>query len=427
MITRFRIYLIISGLLLVMSFAGAVNAAALVKTWEERTPAETPFSGVMFSNDSVTVSAGGGQIFARSWEGDKRWWGYSGRIATMSADGNYFVSAVGMEIHRIDKNGTELWVISSGTNSQVRAVATSSDGTLIVGADDAGNLFAWRTKDARMGQIKTDLVKQIAIAPSGSFIVITTEAGLDYLTPPIFDPPRLERIWRDNTSGSLESFIEISSDSSTVITSGDTRVSSHTSSGTLNWRKDVSQSAITDMACSSDCSTIVLGGQDGNVVVLNQLGQEQWRYSAGSWINGVGVSHDGTVIAAGTLDKNLYILNKEGRLIAKTMTDTTIQPRSVAVSGDGKHIVVADQVALYGFDLTGVPEETPGEIFTSVPTATATSTTQVLLTTPLPTTLPHVTMKTVPEKTGTYSSSLNPFLAIAALSGLLVLVLRKNK
>jgi WD40 repeat protein len=416
MITRFRIYLIIAGLLLVMSLAGAVNAAGLVKTWEERTPADTPFSGVMFSNDSVTVSAGGAQIFARSWEGDKKWWGYSGRIAAMSADGNYFVSGIGREIHRIDKNGTELWIV--GTNTPVRAVATSNDGALIAGADDTGNLFAWRTKDASMGQIETDLVKQIAI---------TTEKGLDYLTPPVFDPPRLERIWRDNTSGGLESFIEISSDSSTVITSGDTRVSSHTSSGILNWRKDVFQSAITDMACSSDCSTIVLGSQDGKVLVLNQLGQEQWKYSTGSWINGVGVSRDGTVIAAGTLDRNLYILNKEGRLIAKTTTGTTIQPRSVAVSGNGKHIVVADQVALYGFELTVVPEVTPGELFTPSPVTTATSTTQVPLTTTLPKTLPPVTMKTVPEKTGTYSSSLNPFLAIAALSGLLLFVLRKNK
>ena len=425
MVTRFRIHLIIAGLLLMMSLAGAVNAAGLVKTWEERTPADTPFSGVTFSNDSLTVSAGGNQIFVRSWDGDKKWWGYSGRIAAMSADGNYFISAVGRYIHRIDKNGTELWIV--GTNTPVRAVATSGDGTLIVGADDTGNLFAWGTTDESMSQIKTDLVKQIAIAPSGSFIVITTEKGLDYLTPPVFDPPRLERIWRDNKSGSLETFIEISADSSTVITSGDTRVSSHTSSGILNWRKDVFQSAVTDMACSYDCSSIVLGSQDGNVLILNQLGQVQFEYPAGSWINGVGVSRDGSVIAAGTLDRNLYILNKDGKLLAKTTLETTIQPRSVAVSGDGKHIVVADQIALYGFELVGVPEVTLRETFTPTPVFTATSSIPAPLDTTLPKTLPPVTMKTVPEKTGTYASSLNPLLAVAALSGLLFIILRRNK
>jgi len=38
-----------------------------------------------------------------------------------------------------------------------------------------------------------------------------------------------------------------------------------------------------------------------------------------------------------------------------------------------------------------------------------------------------VTMKTIPEKTGTYASSLNPLLAVAALSGLLFIILRRNK
>jgi WD40 repeat protein len=181
------------------------------------------------------------------------------------------------------------------------------------------------------------------------------------------------------------------------------------------------------MACSDDCSTIVLGSQDGNVLVLNQRGQEQWEYHAGSWINGVGVSRDGTVIAAGTLDRNLYILNKEGRLIAKTTTGTTIQPRSVAVSGDAKHIVVADQVALYGFELKGVLEVTPGEIFTPATVVTATSSPQVTINATLPKTISPAITKTVPAITGTYSSSLSPYLAIAALSGLLFFVLRRNK
>jgi len=48
-------------------------------------------------------------------------------------------------------------------------------------------------------------------------------------------------------------------------TSGENRVSSHTSGGALNWMKNVTGKAIMDMACSDDCTTIVLGSQDGKV------------------------------------------------------------------------------------------------------------------------------------------------------------------
>jgi len=419
MINRFRIQLVIAGFLLIMSLTGIVTAAGLVKTWEERNPADNPFSGVIISKDNSTVYAGGSQIFVRTWEGEKKWLGWSGILASMSADENYFISALGNRIQLDDKNGTELRIVSADT--QVRAVALSSDGSIMIGADDSGNIYSWRANNNKRNSIHTDLVKQMAYSPSDSFIVVTTEAGLAYYSPYI------EEIFVDNQSGSLESFIEISSDSSTVITSGDIRVSSHTNSGVLNWRKDITQNAIIDMACSNDCSTIVLGSKDENVLVLNQYGEVQWKYPTGSWVNGVGVSGDGSIIVASTQDKTLYILNKEGRLIAKTTTDTAIQPLSVAVSGDGKHIVIADQVALHGFELAGVTDVSPGEILNPVPVVTAISSPQVPLTTALPKTLPPVTMKTVPEKTGTYSSSLNPYLAIAALSGLLLLVLRKNK
>jgi hypothetical protein len=418
---RLRIYLVIAGFLLVMSLTGIVTAASLAKTWTVRTPADTPFSGVMFSKDSSTVYTGGSQVFVRSWDGDKHWWGWSGAIASMSADGNYTVSATGRNIYLIDKSGVQLWVV--GTNTPVRAVAISSDGSLIVGADDSGNIFSWGTKDESRGMIKTDIVKQIAISPSGSLVVVTTEAGISYFTGITDFTPQLTQIWVDNKSGSLESFIEISSDSSTVITSGENRVSSHTSRGKLNWRKDVTQNAIIDMACSDDCTTIVLGSQDGNVLVLDQLGQEQWKYPVGSWINGVGVSGDGSVIAAGTLDRNLYVLNQGGQLLAKTRTDTVIQPRSVAVSRDGKRIVVADQIALYGFELIGEPEVTSRETLTPTPLFPATSSAPVPITTTLKKTISPTTL---PVTTSTPASPLNPGLAIVALSGLLLIVIRRN-
>jgi WD40 repeat protein len=418
MCKRFRIYLVIAGFLLTMSITGIVTAAGLAHTWKERPTADTSFSGVMFSTDGSTVFAGGDQMFVRSWNGDKHWGGRTGTLATMSTNGNYVISAIGNGIQMIANNGSEVWV--RNTIAPVRAVAISSNGSLIISADNSGNIRSWGVNSESWGATKTDLVKQVAISPPGSLVVVTSEAGLKYYTP------ILDQIWADNKSGSLDSFIEFSSDGSTVITSGETRVSSHTSSGVLNWRKDVTQEAIIDMACSDDCTTIVLGSQDGYVWVLNHLGQIQWKYLAGSWINSVGVSHDGSVIAAGALDRNLYILNQGGQLLAKTKTDTSIQQRSVAVSRDGKRIVVADQGALYGFELLGEPEVTSRETFIPAPLFPATSSTPVPINTTLPITVSSTRVPTLPETTSTPASSLNPCLAIVALSGLLLIVIRRN-
>jgi len=399
-----------------MSITGIVTAAGLAHTWKERPTADTSFSGVMFSADGSIVFAGGDQMFVRSWEGDKHWGGRSGTLAVMSADGNYVISGIGNRIQMIANNGSELWV--RNMNAQVRAVAISGNGSLIISADNSGIIRSWGVNDESWGATQTDLVKQIAISPSGSHVVVTSEVGLKFFTP------FLDQIWADNKSGSLDSFIEISADGSTVITSGENRVSSHTSSGVLNWMKVVTQDAITDMACSDDCTTIVLGSQDGNVWVLNQLGQLQWKYPAGTWINSVGVSRDGSVIVAGALDRNLYILDKDGQLLAKTRTDTNIQKRSVAVSRDGKRIAVADQGALYGFELLGVPDVTLRETFTPASLYTVTSSTTCPICTTLPTTLPPTT--TVPVTTSTPESPLNPCLAIVALSGLLFIAIRRN-
>jgi LPXTG-motif cell wall-anchored protein len=423
---RFRINLAFGGFLFLITIIGMASAADLGHAWEQKPIGDNFFSGIIISTNGSMVFSGGSQILVRSWDGKTNWGGLSGYDASMSADGNRIISALENKIRLLDRNGVEIWTKSMNNpwevyGNTIRAVAISDTGSIVVAADNRGFIRSWNSKGEILGTNETDMVKTIVISPSLSYIVVTTETGLKFFSP------KMEPYWEENTFESLDTFIAISADGSTVITSGSSRVSSHDKSGDLNWKKDVTDETITDMACSSDCSAIVLGSQDGNVLVLNQLGQEQWEYPAGSWIKGVGVSRDGSVIAAGTLDRTLYILNKDGRLMAKTTTETIIQPRSVAVSGDGNHIVVADQVTLYGFEFPVVPVDIPEEIFTPATMVTATNPPQIPLTTTLPTTVPPETMKTVPEKTGTISSSLNPYLAIVALSGLLLLVMRKKK
>jgi WD40 repeat protein len=412
---QFRIQLVLAAFLITTSIIGIAAAASLAHAWKEPPIADGSFFDVMFSADGSTVYAGGNQMLVRSWDGTNRWGGRAGTVATMSSDGNYVVSAAGNLIQVLDRNGTVYWIRASG--APIRAVAISANGSLIISADDMGDIHSWTENGESWGLNRSDLVKQIAVSPSQRFVVVTTVVGLKYLKPD------MTPFWSDNKSGSLDSFIAISADSSTIITSGENRVSSHTKRGILNWMKDVTQEPIIDMACSEDCTTIVFGSQDGNVWVLDQQGNVLWTYPAGSWINGVGVSRDGSIIAAGALDGNLYILNHYGNLLAKTKTESIIQQRSVAVSGDGKRVVVADQLALYGYDLLGEQDLTSEETLTPEPLFPVTSPTPEKTT--LPITLPTTKVPTLPGTTGTPKSALSPFLAFVATTGLLLLVRKR--
>ena len=398
--------------LLTIGIIGNASAAVLGHAWEESPLAEGAFTDVMFSSDGSTVYAGGNQMFLRSWDGAIRWGGRAGTVATMSSDGNYVVSAAGELVQVLERNGTLYWVRGMGT--PIRAVAISTNGSLIVSADDRGDIHSWTGNGESWGLNRSDQVKQIAISPSQRFIVVTTVVGLKYLKPD------MTPIWSDNKSGSIDSFIAISADSSTIITSGENRVSSHTKRGVLNWMKDITQEPIIDMACSDDSTTIVLGSQDGKVWTLDQNGNVLWTYPAGSWINGVGVSRDGSIIAAGALDGNLYILDRYGNLLTKTRMESIIPQRSVAVSGDGKHVVVADQIALHGYDLLGEPGISSEITFTPTPQYTVKKTTSVTTTPAVP---PLTTRVTTPlETTGTPQSASDPFLIMLAGAGLLLIV-----
>jgi WD40 repeat protein len=108
--------------------------------------------------------------------------------------------------------------------------------------------------------------------------------------------------------------------------------SSHTATGQINWMKDFTTSAITDMEVSGNAETIVVGDQDGKVHIINQFGIERQSVSAGPWINAVAVSNDGLVIAVGSLDRTLYILDGGGNQIATLDAESIIQPRSVAIN-----------------------------------------------------------------------------------------------
>ena len=59
----------------------------------------------------------------------------------MSPDGNYIVSALNDNVRTFNRTGDVIW--NRITGSPFRAVAVSSDGSLVIAADDRGYVRSW--------------------------------------------------------------------------------------------------------------------------------------------------------------------------------------------------------------------------------------------------------------------------------------------
>jgi WD40 repeat protein len=360
-------------------------------------------------------------MLVRSWTGDLRYGGRSGSVAAMSPDGNYAVSAVGGSINLLDSKGDVIW--TRNMPAPARAVAISRYGTIVVASDDSGNYNSWAKSGEFYGRTTDERAKELAISPGGDIIVATSEGGLRY-----FDGA-LNLLWADNKSGSLDEFIAISDDGTTVITAGGRRLASHTSIGKLNWMIDVTNVPIIDMATSGDCAAIVVGAQDNAITAVDRYGKSHWTFATGEqWPNAVGVSKDAAVIAAGTNDGTIYILDHGGQLLTKRKLDAAIQQRSLAVSRDGKRIAVADQYRLYGLALLGNTADEGIVTYTPTPLnpvsrltyGTTIPTPSPMLTTSLPEETP------VPVSTPTRKSAAGPLLAVLGIAGTVLILAKRD-
>lgn len=414
--------LVVLFLLLAACIIGTAAAISLGTDWKQPPVLDdNAFSGVTLTPDGSTVYSGGSQLLVRSWDGTSHWGGQPGFVAAMSADGKYVVTSSGNTVTLLNSTGTQLW--SRNMDGQVRAVAVSPNGTFVISADDKGNYNSWAPNGEFYGRNKTALVKRVAVSPAGDLVVATTEGGIRYFTP------SLQPVWDDNRSGSLDDFIVISDDGSTVITAGGSRLSSHTDTGGFNWQADVTKGAINDVACNEDCSIIVVGSQDNTVQAVDRYGRTHWTFPTGQWANAVAASRSGSVIAAGANDGTVFILDHGGNLQTKRKLDGRIQMRSIAVSRDGSRVVAADQYNLYGMSLIGA---TAGSAVSDTAFVAATlnpvqHTTATTVATPAPVVTETVIVSGTAAPAATKKSPAAAWIAVPAMGSAVYLIRRKDR
>lgn len=410
---RFRILFITA--LLACCLAGGAGAAILNNDWKERASEDDgPFLGVMMTPDASLVYAGGSSIRIRSWDSEIHWGNRPARVAALSLDGRRVALGVGNKLSILDSKGEEIW--SRNMDGFVKAIAISPNGSFVISADDKGNYNSWSKDGELIARLQNKTANTLAYSPTTNLVVAATDGGLRFYNR------KLELDWYDNRTESRDTFLCIAGDGSTVIAGGYNQVASYFSDGTLNWRREITSEPIIDMHCSFDCSAIVVAGQDKEVVAIDRYGTIRWNYEIGQWVNAVGVSRDASVIAAGGIDRTVYVLDRSGSLITKRSTDAIIQPGSIAVSSDGRRIVVADQKNLYGFSMIGdaVAPDVP-EVYTVTPLnpvqTTNPVTRQTSATMPTISTVPTTTS---PVKPTTYSP-VNPLLILPALGAAILL------
>ncbi len=411
-----RIIVLSAIFICTLNLVGTVSATSLGTDWKQSPYLpDSVFSGAAITPDGDAVFAGGSQLVYRSWNDSPHWGGQAGFITSMSPDGNWVITASDTVATLYNKTGFNMWSRSMG--GEIRAVAVAPDAAFTVTADSMGNYITWNRNGELMARNTSDIAKRIAITPKGDLIVVTTERGLRYCSS------LLGPVWTNAREGSLEENIVISQDGSTIITWGGVWLSSQTPQGVRNWQVEMSNAVINDVACSEDCSLIIVGSQDNAVRGLDRYGKVHWTYKAAQWVNAVGLSANGRVIAAGVNDGNVIILDHNGRLQTEKKFSMRIQPGTLAVSRDGTRIAVADQHYLYGLsvydaDLTGENEDT---IYVTAPITTVpkTSPPTTVETTPIPEEI--LPEETQPAPTTTKASPVGVTVILSGIAGALFL------
>lgn len=412
----------VMALILTACIVSTVSAASLGLDWKQNPLiSDNRFSGVSLTPDASRVFSGGSQLLVRSWDDTFHWGGAAGFVAAMSDDGRYIAGGSGNTVTLYNRTGQQIW--SRNMNGQIQSVAVSAKGSFVIASDNLGNYHSWAPNGDYYGMNKTDeLVKQLAIAPTEDFFVVTTMTGMRYYSP------SLKPLWTDSRQGSLDDYIVISDDGQTIITAGGTRLSSHTKAGVLNWQTEVTDAAINDLACNEDCSIIITGSQDNVIRAIDRYGKIHWEFNTGQWANAVATSRSGNVIAAGANDGTLYILDHSGSLLTKRKFDSRIQPRSLAVSGNGTRIAVADLHALYGLYLMGLDGDTSDTTFVAAQLNPVVRTPTLSPTTSPPeVTMPEEARPTpIAVPVTTRQSPLDPGTLLPALAGSMYALWKKD-
>ncbi len=117
------------------------------------------------------------------------------------------------------------------------------------------------------------------------------------------------------------------------------------------WKYDT-ENLVWNVSASSAGDLIAAGSWDSHIPLVDRKGNALWKYKTGDFVASVAVSADGETIVGGSYDKQLYALNRAGKALFKFKADSYV--RGAAVSPSGDRIAAATwSGAVFGLDRKG--------------------------------------------------------------------------
>lgn len=411
---RFALLCAATSLLL---FTAVLAENTIQPLWTEPGTVGGQLYGIVISGDGSTIITGGDQLISLTRDGRKRWSGWSATSLDISRQGDYILTGKGTEIRLLSGAGSLIW--DKNMEIAVKDVSLAPDLSFIAAAG-GGKIRTLTFSGEGIASNDTMTINRVKILPAKDRMLLSTSRDLQLMNP------KLDPVWADENL--TQNLIAPAPDGSSFVTAFSNRVRMYSGNGTLLWDKRFPVGDAQALAYSGDGSTIVLALSE-NLLVLDRTGKQSWMANATDIINSVAVSDDGNTIAAGGLDRNLYVFNRAGVRLGSFTVKNAIKPDSVGVTGDGQLIVLVAPSAVYGFSRSSFVNETrlvptPADTVTDTPEETATippeTTTRKLTTRPQTLPTPY------PVETSTPESPLSPVVPFAAVL-LLVIVARYGR
>ncbi len=278
-------------------------------------------------------------------------WSYTtgARIESISISANGSYMAVGGSDHNLylfhQSSSTPLW--SYTTRASVWATAISADGNYIVAGGEGVNwrvyLFHRSSSTPLLNYIPSSgVIGTVAISADGNYFVAGTDGlGSNDGKVILFNKTSLTPIWSYTVPGSVMT-VAISSDGDYITATGNNRVYLfHRSNSTPLWSYSVSSySRRNALDISSNGSYIGLGCFNGKVYLFHKSSStpiKEYYVLGGSSINSISISSNGNYLVSGD---NCGFINlfEQTRSTPYASYKINYPVQSVSISADGSRI-----------------------------------------------------------------------------------------